>query len=120
MLEHLFPHSWIKGKAWLMLFLGFAFSVVGMGSALILFPGDAAFPAIAFTALLALPSLNRMLALESKEAASEQIVRLFARAGWDHRLIERVIKVKLSELAGERHRIENSLHMHHAMHKQYN
>ncbi|MBI2144054.1 hypothetical protein HYU17_02790 [Candidatus Woesearchaeota archaeon] len=61
--------------------------------------------------------INRCLA---KGLSSEQIVRLFARAGWDHRLIERVIKVKLSELAGERHRIENSLHMHHAMHKQYN
>lgn len=72
MLEHLFPHSWIRERAWIMLFLGFAFSVVGMGSALILFPGDAAFPALAFTALLALPSLNRMLALESHEAASEE------------------------------------------------
>ncbi|MBI2140857.1 stage II sporulation protein M [Candidatus Woesearchaeota archaeon] len=72
MLEHLFPHSWIRERVWLMFFLGFAFSVVGMGSALILFPGDAAFPAIAFTALLSLPSLNRLLAAESGEAASEE------------------------------------------------
>ena len=72
MLEQLFPQSWIKERVWLMFFLGFAFSVVGMGSALILFPGDVAFPAIAFTALLALPSLNRLLSIESNQAASEE------------------------------------------------
>lgn len=72
MLEQLFPASWIERKAWFAFILGASYSALGIGSALLLFPKEVGLAAVAFTSLLALPSLNRMLTLETKQAAAER------------------------------------------------
>jgi|TARA_Y100000310_G_C20703379_1_gene832165 uncharacterized membrane protein SpoIIM required for sporulation len=72
MLEQLFPASWIERKSWFAFILGASYAVFGIGSALLLFPKEPGLAAVAFTSLLALPSLNKMLSLEEKQAAREK------------------------------------------------
>lgn len=72
MLEQLFPASWIERKSWFAFILGLSYSILGIGSALLLFPKEPGLAAVAFTSLLALPSLNKLLALETKQAARER------------------------------------------------
>lgn len=54
--------------------------------------------------------INRCLA---RKLSSEQIVRLFLKAGWNQRLVEHVIKAKVAEITRERQRIEHVLGTHH-------
>lgn len=72
MLEQLFPASWIERKAWFAFVLGVSYTVMGIGSALLLFPKEPGLAAVAFTSLLALPSLNKLLTLETEQAARER------------------------------------------------
>lgn len=72
MLEQLFPPSWIERKEWFAFVLGVSYAVLGIGSALLLFPKEPGLAAVAFTSLLALPSLNKLLTLEEKQAAREK------------------------------------------------
>ena len=72
MLEQLFPASWIEKKAWFAFVLGVSYAVLGIGSALLLFPKQPGLAAVAFTSLLSLPSLNRLLTVEEKQAARER------------------------------------------------
>lgn len=72
MLEQLFPHSWIERKAWFAFVLGISYTVLGIGSALLLFPKEPGLAAVAFTSLLVLPALNKFLTSEEKQAAKEK------------------------------------------------
>ena len=72
MLEQLFPASWIEKKAWFAFVLGVCYAVLGIGSALLLFPKQPGLAAVAFTSILSLPSLNRLLTIETKQAARER------------------------------------------------
>lgn len=72
MLEQLFPASWIEKKAWFAFILGVSYAVLGIGSALLLFPRQPGLAAVAFTSLLSLPSLNRLLTVEEKQEAREK------------------------------------------------
>ena len=72
MLEQLFPASWIERKSWFAFVLGVCYALLGIGSALILFPKESGLAAVAFVTILALPSLNRILTLETKQAARER------------------------------------------------
>lgn len=77
MLEQLYSDKWLANKSGFSFLLGFAYAILGIGSAIIVFPHDPALPAVAFTSLLLLPSLNRMLSIEEKQAAGETKFSLF-------------------------------------------
>ena len=72
MLEQLFPASWIEKKAWFAFVLGVCYAVLGIGSALLLFPKQPGLAAVAFTSIRSLPSLNSLLTIETKQAARER------------------------------------------------
>jgi len=72
MLEQILPASWLAKKSWFAFILGVTYTVLGIVSALILFPKEPGLAAVAFTSLLALPSLNRILTLEARQAAREK------------------------------------------------
>lgn len=72
MIEQLFPSRWIEKKTWIAFLLGLSYSIIGISSAIILFPKNPAMPSIALTSLLALPSLNKILYIETKQAAREK------------------------------------------------
>ena len=69
MLEQLFPASWIERKSWFAFVLGVSYAILGIGSALLLFPKQPGLAAVAFTLLLSFPSLNKLLTVEEKQAA---------------------------------------------------
>ena len=71
MLEQLYKASWVESKARFAFLLGFSYSVIGITSALMLFPQDPGLASVAFTALLLLPSLNKMLSIEEEQVAEE-------------------------------------------------
>ena len=58
-LEHLFPEDWLEHKGRYAFILGVVYSVIGIIIATILFPGDPALVAVAFTSLLLLPPACR-------------------------------------------------------------
>lgn len=72
MLEQMYPVSWIEQKAKFAFLMGITYSILGIFSGILLFRNDPALPAIAFTSLLLLPSLNKMLSIEEKQASSEK------------------------------------------------
>ncbi|MFH1275720.1 MAG: stage II sporulation protein M [Candidatus Woesearchaeota archaeon] len=79
-LEHMFPEDWIEHKGRYAFILGVIYSVIGVVIASILFPGDPALVAVAFTALLLLPELYKIFSIEERQEAVEQKVSL--RALW--------------------------------------
>jgi len=65
------------------LVLGIAYSIIGLFSAMLLFPADPGSIAVAFIALLLVPALSSLLALEETKMAKEarfSVARLF----WNH------------------------------------
>ena len=77
MLEQILPVKWIERKSWFAFVLGITYAVLGILSALILFPKEVGLAAVAFTSLLSLPSLNKLLTLETEQAARDNIQRLY-------------------------------------------
>lgn len=79
-LEYIYPSEWIGRKSRYAFLLGLTYSIIGIASAMLLFPEDSGLAAIAFTSLLTLPSLNKLLSIEATQAAGEKkfnIIRLF-------------------------------------------
>lgn len=72
MLGQLFSAQWIEHKSWFAFVLGVSYAVLGIGSALLLFPRESGLAAVAFTSLLTLPALNRLITIETKQAARER------------------------------------------------
>ena len=72
MLGNLFPAKWLSRISWFAFFLRSFYSIIGIGSALLLFPRESGLAAVAFTSLLTLPSLNQLIAGEAKQAAREK------------------------------------------------
>jgi len=75
-LEHLFPENWLENKGRYAFILGIIYSVIGIMIAKILFPGDPALIAIAFTSLLLLPELYKIFSIEERKESMEQKVSL--------------------------------------------
>ena len=73
-LEHIFPEDWLEKRAWFAFVLGAGYSLVGILIASILFPGDPALVAVAFTSLLLLPELYKMFEMEERKERMEKAV----------------------------------------------
>ena len=71
-LEHIFPEDWLERKGRYAFILGIVYSIVGILLAKILFPGDPALVAVAFTALLLLPEMYKIFSIEERQERMEQ------------------------------------------------
>jgi len=79
-LEQIYSANWIEKKSRYAFLTGLGYSFIGILSALLLFPQDPGLAAIAFTSLLILPSLNKLMSIEENQAAREKkfdIIELF-------------------------------------------
>jgi len=79
-LEHIFPEDWLEKKGRYAFILGIIYSVIGILISSILFPGDPALVAVAFTSLLLLPELYKIFSIEERQERMEQ--RVGIRALW--------------------------------------
>ena len=75
-LEHIFPEDWLERKGIYAFLLGVGYSVIGILIASILFPGDPALVAVAFTSMLLLPELYKIFSIEERQESMEQRVSL--------------------------------------------
>ncbi len=73
-LEHIFPEDWLERKGIYAFLLGAGYSIVGVLVASILFPGDPALVAVAFTSMLLLPELYKIFSIEERQESLEQRV----------------------------------------------
>ena len=73
-LEHIFPEDWLEKRTWFAFVLGAGYSLVGILLASMLFPGDPALVAVAFTSLLLLPELYKMFDMEERRERMEKAV----------------------------------------------
>src|SRR3989344_7199443 len=71
-LEHVFPEDWLENKGRYAFILGVIYSIVGILIAGLLFPGDPALVAVAFTSLLLLPELYKIFSIEERQERMEQ------------------------------------------------
>jgi MFS family permease len=75
-LEHVFPEDWLEKKGRYAFILGVIYSVIGVLIASVLFPGDPALVAVAFTSLLLLPELYKIFSIEERKESIEQKISL--------------------------------------------
>lgn len=75
-LEQVFQLSWIEKRPTHAFTLGVIYSFVGIFTARMIFPGTPALMTVAFTSLLLLPSLNRLLAIEENVEIREKKLHL--------------------------------------------
>lgn len=71
-LEHIFPENWLESKGRYAFILGGAYSIIGILLSSILFPGDPALVAVAFTSLLLLPELYKIFSIEERQESVEK------------------------------------------------
>lgn len=74
-LEQLFRLKWIERKEHAF-FLGFAYSIIALISAKLIFPSDVGLMSIAFTSILLIPSLNTLLIMEENAEIRERKLSL--------------------------------------------
>ena len=75
-LEHIFPEDWLERKGLYAFLLGIMYSFVGILISFILFPGDPALVAVAFTSLLLLPELYKLFSIEERQESMENEVSI--------------------------------------------
>lgn len=75
-LEHIFPEDWLEKKGRYAFILGVGYSIVGLLLASILFPGDPALVAVAFTSMLLLPEMYKIFSIEERQESMEKKVSL--------------------------------------------
>ena len=75
-LEHIFPEDWLEKKGRYAFILGMIYSIIGILVASILFPGDPALVAVAFTSLLLLPELYKIFSIEERQESVQQKVSI--------------------------------------------
>jgi len=71
-LENLYKLDWIKHRTAFTFLLGITYSIAGIFSALYLFPESPGIAALAFTSLLILPTLNKLLLKEENVLRKEK------------------------------------------------
>ncbi|PIO03161.1 hypothetical protein COT48_05920 [Candidatus Woesearchaeota archaeon CG08_land_8_20_14_0_20_47_9] len=76
MLEQLFSADWIERRPKYAFILGFCYAIIGIASSVFIFRSNSGMMAIAFTSLLILPTLNKMLMIEESQAASHTGINL--------------------------------------------
>ena len=75
MLEQLYPVKLIQTKAIYAFILGIAYSIIGIGISVLLFPEDPAIVAVAFIALMFYPTIKKLIRLEEiEETKNENLV----------------------------------------------
>lgn len=77
MLEELYSLEFIEKHSIIAFVMGLAYSVIGIGAALILFPEDPAIVAVAFTAIMMLPTLRKLLKREEEAESKKEGFSLF-------------------------------------------
>ena len=75
-LEHIFPEDWLEHKGRYAFILGVVYSIIALLIATVLFPGDPALVAVAFTSMLLLPEMYKIFAIEERQQSMEQKVSL--------------------------------------------
>ncbi len=75
--EQLYSAAWIEKKSRYAFLMGLGYSVLGIATAMFIFPSEPGIAAIALTSLLILPSLSKLLSIEANEAAREQKFNIF-------------------------------------------
>ncbi len=75
-LEHIFPEDWLERKGIYAFLLGIGYSIIGLLIASILFPGDPALVAVAFTSMLLLPELYKIFSIEERQESVAQKVSM--------------------------------------------
>ncbi|MBS3121804.1 stage II sporulation protein M [Candidatus Woesearchaeota archaeon] len=71
-LEQVFKAKWLEKRPLSALFLGLMYAVIGIISAKLIFPGSTSLMTVAFTSILLVPSLNRLLSDEENVEIREQ------------------------------------------------
>lgn len=75
-LEHIFPEDWLEHKGRYAFILGIVYSLIAVVISSILFPGDPALVAVAFTSMLLLPEMYKIFSIEERQEAIEQKVSM--------------------------------------------
>jgi hypothetical protein len=88
-LEYLYPLKLIERNPLYAFLLGFGYSVIGIGAALLLFPEDPTIVAIAFIAIMFYPTINALMK-EEEELESEKEESSFFSFFTDHKSIFKV------------------------------
>jgi hypothetical protein len=69
MLEQLYPIKLIQARTIYAFILGIAYSIIGIGIAVLLFPEDPAIVAVAFISLMFYPTIKRLVRLKMRNLA---------------------------------------------------
>ena len=75
-LEHIFPEDWLEHKGRYAFLLGIIYSVIGLFMASVLFPGDPALVAVAFTSMLLLPEMYKIFSTEERQESIEKGINI--------------------------------------------
>ena len=68
-LDQLYSADWLEKKTGAAFLMGVSYAVLGIVAAMLLFPDNPGIPAIAFTTLLIVPSITKLLSIEANQAA---------------------------------------------------
>jgi uncharacterized membrane protein SpoIIM required for sporulation len=72
MLEQLYPIKIIQTRTFYSFILGIAYSIIGIGIAILLFPEDPAIVAVAFISLMFYPTIKKLIKLEEIEETKNE------------------------------------------------
>lgn len=72
-LEELYTVDWLKRKPYFAFLLGLAYSIIGMGGAIFLFPDDPALVAVALTAMLMIPLVRKLIYIKQEVVTEGEI-----------------------------------------------
>jgi len=71
-LERLVPENFAEKKLWYAFFFGILYSIIGIIIASLLFPADPSLVAVAFTAILLIPTIRKLYSIEERQLKAER------------------------------------------------